>query len=52
MKPVNGIAKMMAAATALSVTLALVWGLANFGYPGSDDASLVMAAAQTIPQVR
>jgi hypothetical protein len=45
MKPVNGIAKMMAAATALSITFALVWGIANFGYPGMDELSVPLLAA-------
>jgi hypothetical protein len=53
MKPVNGIAKMMAAATALSVTFALVWSMASLGYPGGGDVSIApMAAAQTSSQVR
>jgi hypothetical protein len=47
MKPVSGIAKLAAAASALSITFALVWTMANHGYPGSPEARIApMAAAQ------
>jgi hypothetical protein len=47
MKPVSGIAKLAAAATALSVTFALVWAMANNGYPGSPEVRIApLASAQ------
>ena len=53
MKPVNAIAKVAAAATALSVTFAIVYGLANLGYPGSGDVTIApIAAAPTTARPR
>lgn len=52
MKPAKAIAKITAAATALSVTFALVWSMANLGYPGSDVGIAPMAAAPTTTQHR
>ena len=53
MKTVNRITRIAAAASALSVTFALVWGMANLGYPGSGDASIApMAAAPTTTHYR
>jgi hypothetical protein len=53
MKPINGITRIAAAATALSITFALVWSMASIGYPGSGDVSVApMAATQTSTQVR
>lgn len=52
MKPANAIIRIMAAATALSVTFALVWSMANLGYPGSDASIAPMAAALTSSQYR
>ena len=45
MKPAGGIAKVIAAAMALSVTFGLVWSMANLGYPGSIDVPIQLAAA-------
>ncbi len=45
MKPVNRIIRITAAATALSVTFALVLSMAHLGYPGGTDAPMQLAAA-------
>ena len=45
MKPVSGIARLVAAATAISVTFALVWSMANLGHPGSSDVRIHFVAA-------
>jgi hypothetical protein len=45
MKPVSGIAKLAAAASALSITFALVWTMANHGYPGGPEVRVEVAAA-------
>ena len=45
MKPVSGAARISAAAIAVSVTFAIVWSMANLGYPGEVDANLQLAAA-------
>ena len=51
MKPVNPIMRITAAATALTVTFALVWSMANLGYPGSFSMPVQLAAAtQTTSQ--
>jgi hypothetical protein len=52
MKPANTITRIAAAATALGVTFALVWSMANLGYPGSDVSIAPMAAAPTTSQHR
>ena len=44
MKPVSGIAKISAAAVAISVTFAIVSGLAGLGYPGADASIAPLAA--------
>jgi hypothetical protein len=44
MKPVSGIAKISAAAVAISVTFAIVWGMAGLGYPGVDVSIAPLAA--------
>ena len=53
MKPVSGAARISAAAVAISVTLAIVWGMASLGHPGPD-ASFVgpMAAAKSVRAVQ
>lgn len=43
MKPVSGIAKLAAAATALSVTFGLVWSMANLGQPGAAELRIQLA---------
>ena len=43
MKPVSGIAKLAAAASALSVTFALVWSMANLGQPGAAELRIQLA---------
>jgi hypothetical protein len=43
MKSVNGIIKLVAAATALSVTLGLVWSVANLGQPGAAELRIQLA---------
>lgn len=43
MKPVSGIAKLAAAATALGVTFALVWTMANLGHPGAAEMRVLLA---------
>ncbi len=45
MKLVSGAARISAAAIAVSVTFAIVWSMANLGYPGKVDANLQLAAA-------
>jgi hypothetical protein len=45
MKLVSGAARISAAAVAVSVTFAIVWGMANLGYPGNADANPQLAAA-------
>ena len=45
MKLVSGAARISAAAIAVSVTFAIVWSMANLGYPGEVDANLQLAAA-------
>lgn len=45
MKPVSRTARISAAAVAVSVTFALVWAMANQGYPGSPDARIELAAS-------
>jgi hypothetical protein len=53
MKPVHRIIRIAAAASALSVTFALVWSMANLGYPGTGDVSIApMAAAPTTTHYR
>jgi hypothetical protein len=47
MKPVNRMIRITAAATALSVTFALVWSMANLGYPGAAEMTIQLAAATT-----
>ena len=43
MKSVNGTTKLVAAATALSVTLGLVWSMANLGQPGAAEMRIQLA---------
>lgn len=45
MKSVNGITKLAAAATALSITFAMVWSIANFGHPAAPEMRVQLAAA-------
>src|SRR2546425_4753815 len=45
MKLVSGAARISAAAIAVSMTFAIVWSMANLGYPGKVDANLQLAAA-------
>jgi hypothetical protein len=45
MKPVNGLIKIAAAATALSITFALVYSMANLGYPGIEEFRVPLLAA-------
>ena len=49
MKPVGGIARLVAAATALSVTFAIVWSMATLGHPGSPDVRPYFVAAAKPP---
>jgi hypothetical protein len=44
MKPVNGTARVAAAAAAICVSLSIVWGMASFGYPTSAAAGVSPAA--------
>ena len=43
MKPVSGIAKLAAAASALTVTFALVWSMASLGHPGAAEMRIQLA---------
>jgi hypothetical protein len=43
MKSVNGITKLVAAATALSVTFGLVWSMANLRQPGAAELRIQLA---------
>jgi hypothetical protein len=45
MKPINGITKIAATATAVSVTFALVLSIASFGYPGAGEVNIPALAA-------
>ena len=47
MKSVNGITKLVAAATALSVTFAMVWSIANLGQPGAAEMRIQLAKPAT-----
>jgi hypothetical protein len=47
MKPVSGVVRVAAAVVAVSVTFALVWGMATLGYPNNADASAQLAAARS-----
>ena len=49
MKPVSGIAKFVAAASAVCVTFGLVWSVANAAYPGSTHEPTQLAAGETLP---
>jgi hypothetical protein len=52
MKPVSGIAKISAAAVALSVTFALAWSMASLGYPGADASVAPLAATASVRVVQ
>jgi hypothetical protein len=43
MKSVNGITKLAAAATALSITFAMAWSIANLGQPGVTEMRIQLA---------
>jgi hypothetical protein len=45
MKSVNGITRLVAAASALSVTFGLVWSMANLGHPGVAELRIQLASA-------
>ena len=47
MKSVNGITKLVAAATALSITFAMVWSIANLGQPGAAEMRIQLAKPAT-----
>lgn len=49
MKPISGIAKLIAAASAVCVTFGLVWSVANAAYPGKSDEPFQLAAGETLP---
>ena len=52
MKPVSGISKLLAGASALGVTFALVWSMASLGYPSVQLPMQLAAAAQTASHYR
>lgn len=47
MKSVNGITKLAAAATALGITFAMVWSIANLGQPGAAEMRIQLAKPAT-----
>ena len=47
MKSVNGTTRLVAAATALSVTFAMVWSIANLGQPGAAEMRIQLAKPAT-----
>jgi hypothetical protein len=49
MKPVSGIAKLVAAASAVCVTFGLVWSVANAAYPGSSHEPVQLAKGESLP---
>jgi hypothetical protein len=42
-KSVNGITRLVAAATALSVTFAMAWSVTNLSYPGAVEMRIQLA---------
>lgn len=52
MKSVSGTAKISAAAVAISVTFAIVWSMANLGYPGADTSVAPLAAKASVRAVQ
>lgn len=52
MKPVSGIAKISAAAVAVCVTFAIVWGMASLGYPDLDVSIAPVAATPAVSPVQ
>ena len=49
MKPVSGIAKLIAGASAVTITYTLVWSMATLGHPGSPDVRDYFVAAAKPP---
>ena len=47
MKSVTGITKLVAAATALGITFAMVWSIANLGQPGAAEMRIQLAKPAT-----
>jgi hypothetical protein len=43
MKSVNGITKLAAAATALSITCAMMWSITNLRHPGAVEMRILLA---------